>query len=97
LAGCAALIIFERTGRAIRSPAVETTTSHAGKSIGRSWVFGLNETLHPTGATVGPLDSWNSPEAIFFRKPCFLAKILRPTPARFAVMVGLFRCDFAAL
>src|SRR5215469_14366315 len=30
----AALIIAERTGRAIRRPAVETLISHAGKSIG---------------------------------------------------------------
>jgi MFS family permease len=29
--------------------------SHAGKSIGRGWVFGLNEALDQTGATVGPL------------------------------------------
>lgn len=51
----AALIILERTGRAIRRPAVETMISHAGKSIGRGWVFGLNEALDQTGATVGPL------------------------------------------
>jgi MFS-type transporter involved in bile tolerance (Atg22 family) len=29
--------------------------SHAGKSIGRGWVFGLNEALDQTGATVGPI------------------------------------------
>ena len=51
----AAFIILERTGRAIRRPAVETMISHAGKSIGRGWVFGLNEALDQTGATVGPL------------------------------------------
>jgi hypothetical protein len=51
----AALIIVERTGRAIRRPAVEAMISHAGKSIGRGWVFGLNEALDQAGATVGPL------------------------------------------
>lgn len=50
-----ALIVAERTGRAIRRPAVEAMISHAGKSIGRGWVFGLNEALDQGGATVGPL------------------------------------------
>ncbi len=51
----AALVIAERTGRAIRRPAVEAMISHAGKSIGQGWVFGLNEALDQTGATLGPL------------------------------------------
>src|SRR6266478_2172041 len=51
----AALVIAERTGRAIRRPAVEAMLSHAGKSIGHGWVFGLNEALDQTGATLGPL------------------------------------------
>jgi len=51
----AALIIAERTGRAIRRPSVEAMISHAGKSIGHGWVFGLNEALDQGGATVGPL------------------------------------------
>src|ERR1700686_2525818 len=33
----AALIVAERTGRAIRRPAVEAMISHAGKSIGSGW------------------------------------------------------------
>lgn len=51
----AALVVAERTGRAIRKPAVEALLSHAGKSIGQGWVFGLNEALDQTGATIGPL------------------------------------------
>jgi predicted MFS family arabinose efflux permease len=51
----AVLIIAERTGRAIRRPAVEGMISHAGKLIGPGWVFGLNEALDQGGATVGPL------------------------------------------
>jgi predicted MFS family arabinose efflux permease len=51
----AALTIAERTGRAIRRPAVETMLSHAGHTIGHGWVFGLNEALDQTGATLGPL------------------------------------------
>lgn len=51
----AALMIAERTGRAIRRPAVEAMLSHAGSIIGHGWVFGLNEALDQTGATLGPL------------------------------------------
>jgi MFS family permease len=51
----AAFIILERTGRAIRRPAVETMISHAGQEMGRGWVFGFNEALDQAGATVGPL------------------------------------------
>jgi predicted MFS family arabinose efflux permease len=51
----AALIVAERTGRAIRKPAVDAMVSYAGKSIGRGWVFGLNEGLDQAGATFGPL------------------------------------------
>jgi predicted MFS family arabinose efflux permease len=51
----AALMIAERTGRAIRKPSVETLISYSGKEIGQGWVFGLNEALDQLGATVGPL------------------------------------------
>ena len=51
----AALMIAERTGRGIRKPAVDAMISYAGKSIGRGWVFGLNEGLDQAGATFGPL------------------------------------------
>ena len=51
----AALVVAERTGRAIRRPAVESMLSHAGQSIGQGWVFGLNEAMDQTGATLGPL------------------------------------------
>src|ERR1044071_2311381 len=51
----AALIIAERTGRGIRKPATDAMISYAGKSIGRGWVFGINESLDQAGATFGPL------------------------------------------
>src|SRR5205814_8875137 len=51
----AALIIAERTGRAIRKPVVDAMISYAGKSIGRGWVFGLNEGLDQADATISPL------------------------------------------
>ncbi len=51
----AALVIAERTGRAMRRPAVEAMVAQAGESLGRGRVFGLVESLDQVGATVGPL------------------------------------------
>jgi predicted MFS family arabinose efflux permease len=51
----ATLLVAERTGRAIRRPAMESMLSDAGRIIGHGWVFGLNEALDQTGATLGPL------------------------------------------
>jgi predicted MFS family arabinose efflux permease len=51
----AALVIAERTGRAIRKPSTDAMLSHAGSQIGHGWAFGLNEFLDQTGATFGPL------------------------------------------
>jgi len=47
--------VAERTGRAIRKPAMDAMLSHAGESIGAGWVFGLNQALDQAGATIGPL------------------------------------------
>src|SRR5436305_902651 len=51
----ASLVVSERVGRGIRKPTVEAMLSYAGRSIGAGWVFGLNEALDQTGATIGPL------------------------------------------
>lgn len=51
----AALVVAERTGRAIRKPSTDAMLSHAGSQIGHGWAFGLNEFLDQTGATLGPL------------------------------------------
>jgi len=51
----AALMIAERTGRAIRRPSVHAMLAHAGTQIGTGWAFGLHEALDQTGATIGPL------------------------------------------
>jgi len=51
----AALILAERTGRALRKPTVESMLSYTTGSLGRGWVYGLNTALDETGATVGPL------------------------------------------
>jgi predicted MFS family arabinose efflux permease len=51
----AALMVLERTGRALRRPNVETMLSYSTKEMGAGWVFGLNEALDQAGATLGPL------------------------------------------
>ncbi len=51
----AALIVLERTGKAIRTPARDTLLSHATEQTGRGWGFGLHEAMDQIGALVGPL------------------------------------------
>jgi MFS family permease len=51
----AALIILERIGKALRTPARDAMLSHATGSMGRGWAFGLHEALDQVGAVVGPL------------------------------------------
>jgi MFS family permease len=51
----AALIIAERMGRAIRSPARDAMLSHACSQTGLGWGFGLHQALDQTGAVAGPL------------------------------------------
>jgi MFS family permease len=51
----ALLIIAERTGKAIRTPARDAMLSHATKAVGRGWGFGLHEALDQVGAMLGPL------------------------------------------
>jgi MFS family permease len=51
----AVLIIVERMGRAIRSPARDAMLSHAAGRTGLGWGFGLHEALDQGGAILGPL------------------------------------------
>ena len=51
----ALLIILERTGKAIRTPARDAMLSHATAKMGRGWGFGIHEALDQMGATVGAL------------------------------------------
>ena len=52
----AALILLERTGKAIRNPPRDVMLSHAGAHLGGyGWAFGLNEALDQFGAMLGPL------------------------------------------
>jgi len=50
-----ALVVLERFGKAIRTPARDAILSSAAKTIGRGWGFGLHEALDQVGAVLGPL------------------------------------------
>ncbi|HEX7659086.1 MAG TPA: MFS transporter [Pseudonocardiaceae bacterium] len=51
----ALLIILERVGKAIRNPPRDAMLSHAAKSMGYGWGFGVHEALDQFGALFGPL------------------------------------------
>ncbi len=51
----AALIITERLGKAIRTPARDAMLSHAADRLGMGWGFGIHEAMDQAGAMIGPL------------------------------------------
>ncbi|KTD69561.1 MULTISPECIES: MFS transporter [Legionella] len=51
----ATLIVTERIGKGIRTPARDAMLAHAGHQKGMGWAFGLHEALDQTGAMLGPL------------------------------------------
>jgi len=51
----AALIILERLGKGLRTPARDTIISFASKALGRGKAFGIHELLDQIGAVLGPL------------------------------------------
>ncbi|MDR7422157.1 MAG: MFS transporter [Armatimonadota bacterium] len=51
----AALIVAERVGKALRTPARDAMLSHATQQMGRGWGFGVHEALDQVGAVLGPL------------------------------------------
>ncbi|HJT47442.1 MAG TPA: MFS transporter [Nitrososphaeraceae archaeon] len=51
----AILIIAERFGKAIRTPARDVMLSYAAKEVGRGWGFGIHEAMDQTGAVIGPI------------------------------------------
>ncbi len=50
-----ALVIAERIGKAVRSPAKDTLLSHAAAVTGRGRGFAVHEALDQIGAVIGPL------------------------------------------
>ncbi|GGZ52154.1 MFS transporter [Streptomyces bluensis] len=49
------LVVAERVGKAVRSPAKDTMLSHAAAATGRGRGFAVHEALDQVGALVGPL------------------------------------------
>ncbi|MDI9633489.1 MAG: MFS transporter [Methanolinea sp.] len=49
------LLLAERLGKAIRSPAKDAILSHAAHRVGRGWGFGIHEAMDQVGAVAGPL------------------------------------------
>jgi MFS family permease len=55
LAFAAAMVLLERTGKAIRSPAKSVLLAVAARNVGRGRGFGVHKALDQTGAFFGPL------------------------------------------
>lgn len=51
----AGLVVGERFGKAVRTPARDTMLAQAGVSLGRGWAFAVHEALDQSGALLGPL------------------------------------------
>ncbi|MHB1837296.1 MAG: MFS transporter [Solirubrobacteraceae bacterium] len=49
------LVVAERFGKAVRTPARDTMLSQAGVSLGRGWAFAVHEAMDQSGALLGPL------------------------------------------
>lgn len=68
----AILIVLERAGKALRSPATDTIVSQASAQVGVGFGFGLREAMDQIGAILGPLIF-----ALFFM---FLGSAEKPWP-----------------
>ena len=51
----AVLVVAERFGKAVRTPARDTMLAQASSAVGRGRAFALHEALDQTGALIGPL------------------------------------------
>ena len=49
------LLLLERIGKAVRTPARDAMLSHAAGAVGRGWGFGFHEAMDQIGAVTGPL------------------------------------------
>ncbi len=82
----AALIIIERFGKGIRTPARDAMLSHATKEVGHGWGFGVHEAMDQIGAILGPLIVAS---VLFIRSDARLGFALLIIPAFMAVAVLL--------
>ncbi|HQU32460.1 MAG: MFS transporter [Planctomycetia bacterium] len=78
------LMIAERMGKAIRTPARDAMLSHATKEIGRGKGFGLHEALDQIGAVLGPLAVAG---VIYFKEGYRTGYVILLVPALMAISV----------
>ncbi len=82
------LMITERIGKAIRTPARDAMLSYGAKEMGRGWGFGLHEAMDQTGATVGPL---LVSAVLFYKNQSYhIAFLILFIPAIIALCILLF-------
>ncbi len=96
------LIIAERAGKALRTPARDAMLSHATVEIGRGFGFGLHEAMDQIGAMLGPIivatvfyfnGSYKTAfsvlliPAVIAMVVLFTAKVLYPSPRELEVKV----------
>lgn len=81
----AALIVAERLGKAIRTPARDAMLSFATKQVGRGLGFGIHEFMDQIGAIIGPLIVFSA-LASYSYKEAFMVLFL---PAMFAILIPI--------
>lgn len=86
-----ALMMLERTGKAIRKPARDAMLSHATTEMGRGWGFGLHKAMDQTGALLGPLVMAAALFATNGRYRLGFALLLIPALLSFAVLLAARR------
>lgn len=86
------LIVMERLGKAIRTPARDAMLAHATRQMGHGWGFGLHEAMDQIGAVLGPLIVFTT---LAYRNDYRLAFAVLLAPALLAlVMLTVARMQF---
>ena len=85
------LIVAERAGKAIRTPARDAMLSHAGSQTGLGFAFGLHGALDQTGAIAGPMIV---SAALYFKGGYQNGFAILAIPAALAILVLLFARHF---
>jgi MFS family permease len=86
------LIVVERLGKAIRTPARDAMLSHATRQMGHGWGFGLHEAMDQIGAVLGPLIVF---AVLSYRSDYRLGFAVLLVPALLALLtLGIARIQF---
>jgi len=86
------LIVVERLGKAIRTPARDAMLSHATRQMGHGWGFGLHEAMDQIGGVLGPLIVF---AVLSYRSDYRLGFAVLSVPALLALItLGIARIQF---